>query len=78
MFALFRLHQKIGDSHYELWANKWLRHQVTEQGWQIAEFQESLQEGMNAIHRLRQLRMNLGEDGNGENVQPQVPVPSDI
>jgi len=36
----------------------------------VAEFQKSLQEGTNVIHHLRRLRMYLGEDGNGGNVQP--------
>jgi len=45
----------------------------------VAEFQKSLQEGTNVyVHRLRRLRMYLGEDGNGRNVQPQVLVLSSI
>jgi len=42
----------------------------------MAEFQEPLQKGTNAIHRLNRFRIHLGKNGNGGNVQPQVPVPS--
>jgi len=39
----------------------------------MTELQEPLEEGTNAVHRLRRSRMYLGEDGNGGHVQVLAP-----
>jgi len=45
MPTLLQLEWKVGDSRCGLRTNKWLRDQVAERGWQVAELQEPLQEG---------------------------------
>jgi len=44
----------------------------------VTVFQQLQQEGTNPICRTCRPRMYLGEDRNGENIQPQVPIPSGI
>jgi len=70
MSTLFRLQRKTGDSHYGLRVNERLRDQVAEREWQVAEFQELLQEGMRPVCRICWSRMYFGEDGNEGNIQP--------
>jgi len=78
MSTLLQLEWKVEGSHYGLWANERLRDQVAKREWQVAELQEPLQEGVRPVYRICWSRMYLGEDENKENVQPQVPIPSDI
>jgi len=52
MPTLLQLERKVGGSRCGLWAIERLRDQVAERGWQVAELQESLQEGARPIYRI--------------------------
>ena len=45
MPALLQLERKIGDPQRELWKIEWICDKAAERGRQMAEFQQSLQEG---------------------------------
>jgi len=62
MSTLLYLERKIGGSRGGLRTDERLCYQITERGWQVAKFQESLQEGTSPVYRIHRSWMHLGED----------------